>query len=99
MDDESSGRQYIELKKRDEIFHTKKIVDDVTAFPERKYICSSSYPVVHDVLYDNDYLVDIFMPDWYLEDRKELEIEEIGKISDSDNPIIVMMKLKGAGAK
>ncbi len=93
-DDESSGGQYLELKERNKTYHTKKIVDDVTGFMDRDYICSSTYPVHHDVLYDGDYLVDIIMPYRYLEDQKETEIEGIGKITDQDNPVIVMMKLR-----
>lgn len=82
------------MKERNEMFHIKKIIDDITGFMDRDYICSSSYPVHHDVLYDDDYLVDIIMPDYYLGDRKEAEIEGIGKMSDLDNPIIVLMRLR-----
>lgn len=90
----STGRQYFKLKYKNKIFHTKKIIDDVSVFQERNFICSSSYPIGHEVLYEN-YLVDIILPWRYLGNKKEIDIDPIGKISGQDNPIILLMKLKG----
>lgn len=92
--DGGMGQQYIHLKDRNQIFHTQKIVDDVTSFTDRNYFCSSSIPFNHEIVYDENYLVDIVLPSQYLKDERSVDIEGIGKITDQDNPIVLLMKLK-----
>jgi len=92
--DGGMGQQYIHLKDRNQIFHTQKIVDDVTPFTDRNYFCSSSIPFNHEIVYDENYLVDIVLPSQYLKDERSVDIEGIGKITDQDNPIVLLMKLK-----
>lgn len=92
--DGGMGQQYIHLKDRNQIFHTQKIMDDVTSFTDRNYFCSSSIPFNHEIVYDENYLVDIILPSQYLKDERSVDVEGIGKITDQDNPIVLLMKLK-----
>jgi hypothetical protein len=88
-------RTFIHLKHNNKILHTKKIINNITDFP--KEIDLNIAPlnnVVRDVWHDG-YLVDIVMPyDIIMDGEKELNTEELGSLSITDNPVIVLMKLK-----
>ncbi|MDR1373084.1 MAG: 6-bladed beta-propeller [Dysgonamonadaceae bacterium] len=92
---ENDFRQYIKIKKNNKIYHTKTFRNDLTEFPDR--ICISSYFwwCNHEVWYE-DYLVSVVMPEHYFKnsETKEVEIEGLGKITETDDPIVVLMKLK-----
>jgi hypothetical protein len=87
-------RTYINLKHKNKILHTKKIINDITAFPHEIDInIAPLNNVVRDVWHDG-YLVDIVMPYDVMKDGvKEIFTNEVGSVSISDNPIIVLMKL------
>ena len=86
--------QYIQLKNSGQAFHTKKIKNDITNFPEEVLICTY-HPLAHEAWYKN-YLVDIVDPGIYFsgKDEKSIIVEGIGEVNINDNPIIVLMKLK-----
>mgnify|MGYP006152722279 len=42
----------------------------------------------------NEYLVDIILPSYSLNGKKEMEVEGLGLIQAEDNPIVMLMKLK-----
>ncbi len=92
---ESDFRQYIRLKKNSKIFHTKRIKNDITPFPEKIYLSSYFFQVAHEV-WEKDYLVDIILPQYYFSPngKTQINVEGIGLFSIEDNPIIVLMKLK-----
>ena len=88
--------EFIQLKKINKTFHTKRIKNDITAFPEYVTLSTSGGNICHEVWYE-DYLVNIINPgNLFLgnsgEDRKN--INGLGIITQEDNPIIVLMKLK-----
>ncbi len=87
-------RTYINLKHNNKILHTKKIINDITAFPHEIDInIAPLNNAVRDVWHDG-YLVDIVMPYDVMKDGvKEIFTNEVGSVSISDNPIIVLMKL------
>ncbi|MDR1371595.1 MAG: 6-bladed beta-propeller [Dysgonamonadaceae bacterium] len=92
---ENDFRQYIKIKKNNKIYHTKTFRNDLTEFPDR--ICISSYFwwCDHEVWYE-DYLVSVVMPEHYFKnsETKEVEVEGLGKITETDDPVVVLMKLK-----
>lgn len=92
---ESDFRQYVKMKNSGRVYHVRRIKNDLTDFPKYLYISSYFWNCAHEVWY-KDYLVDIILPDQYLEsigDDKVL-IDGIGEITAEDNPIIVMAKFK-----
>jgi hypothetical protein len=92
---EKDFRQYIKIKKSNKVYHTKKIKNDITDFPDYIYISSYFFTCAHDVWHE-DYLVDVVLPNYYFlnKEYKEEFSKEIGVVTAEDNPIIVMMKLK-----
>jgi hypothetical protein len=87
-------RFYIKDKRRDKVYHVKKIINDLTDFPAQVYLYSfPSYP--HEAWYE-DYLVDVILPHTCFEDsdKDHMYVEGIGEITSEDDPIIVFMKLK-----
>ncbi len=86
--------QYVALKNSQKIFHTKKIRNDITGFPEYVYASSSYYETAHDA-WHNNYLVNIFIPGLPIPGMDfPKHVEGLGEITDDDNPIIVLMRLK-----
>lgn len=83
---------YIDLKSGNRKFHVRDIVNDLTGFPDKVYICSFSHNIRHEV-YQDGCLVDVFLPAGQLKE-KTAEIPGIGKVDREDNPIIVMMKIR-----
>jgi hypothetical protein len=91
---ETDIRQYIKIK--DKVYHTNKIRNDLTSFPNRLYICPYLYGVCnHDVWYE-DYLVDVIETSSYFEgsDIDKLHVEGLGEITSDEEIIVVLMKLK-----
>jgi len=85
--------QYLEIKSNRKKYHTQSIINDLTEFPERVFISSYYKGINYEVMY-NDYLVDLILPSYALEEAKELDIVDLGLIKVEDNPIIMLMKLK-----
>ncbi len=87
--------QYIELKNSQRIFHTKKIKNDITGFPEYVYVSSFYYNIMwHDAWY-KDYLVNVFVPELHISGSKTTKyVKGLGEVAKDDNPIIVLMRLK-----
>jgi hypothetical protein len=92
---EEDFRQYIKIKKDNKIYHVKKIKNDISDFPSHVYISSYFFNCVHEVWHEN-YLVDIVLPNYYLSDTgmEKIFVEGIGEITEEDDPIVIMMKLK-----
>lgn len=92
---ETDFRQYIKIKKNNKVYHGKKIINDITSFPNHIYVSSYFFNCVHEVLYE-DYLVDIIVPNYYFSDDKvdKVFVDGIGEVTAYDNPLVVMMKLK-----
>jgi hypothetical protein len=92
---EKDIRQYIKIK--DTVFHTNKIKNDLTSFPDRLYICSYLHGLYrHEVWYE-DYLVSITATNEYFADSdvEKIFVEGLGEItSDEEAIIVVLMKLK-----
>lgn len=85
--------QYLDLKKRGRIFHTKRINNDLTDFPKEIVISSYFSGIRHEVVYKED-LVDIVIPEYELNGAKEIETKSLGKIQAEDNPIIILIQTK-----
>jgi hypothetical protein len=85
---------YIEFKNSDKIFHTRRIKNDITDFPNEVLICTYNY-IGHEVWY-KDYLVDIVEPARYLSQNNKSRkyVKGLGEITTNDNPIIILMKFK-----
>lgn len=83
---------YIDLKSGNRKFHVRDIVNDLTRFPDKVYICSYSLNIRHQV-YQDGYLVDVFFPADQIKE-KSAEIPGLGKVDREDNPIIVLMKIR-----
>ena len=83
---------YIDLKSGNRKFHVRDIINDLTRFPDKVYICSYSLNIRHKV-YQDGYLVDVFLPADQLKE-KTMEIPGVGKVDREDNPIIVMMRIR-----
>lgn len=92
---ETDFRQYIHLKKNNKVLHTRKILNDITSFPEKVYLSSYFFQVAHDV-WHNGYLVDVVLPQYYFtpDNKTQTNVDGIGEITIEDNPIIVLMKFK-----
>ncbi len=88
--------EYIQLKKNNKTFHTKRIKNDITDFPKYVSLSTSWGGICHEVWHDNC-LVNTIQPSnefiYDNEDNKK-EIKGLGVITAEDNPIIVLMKLK-----
>ncbi|MBA4411218.1 MAG: 6-bladed beta-propeller [Bacteroidota bacterium] len=86
--------QYIRLKNRNKTFHTKRIKNNITSFPNEVYLSTYFCGISHEVWYKN-FLVDIVLPSNYFSNGEtKTTVEGLGDITIEDNPIIVMMKLK-----
>jgi len=93
--DRLSLYQYIKIIKINKTFHTKKITNDITSFPDKVYLSTYHCGISHEVWY-KDYLVDIVQPSYYFSDGDtKYTIEGLGGITAEDNPIIVLLKIKG----
>jgi hypothetical protein len=92
---ESDYRQYLVTKWNNKIYHTKTFKNDLTSFPDHVYISSYFNGCNHEVWHE-DYLVDVILPSSYFKNSKTKEtfVEGIGKITEFDDPVIVLMKLK-----
>jgi hypothetical protein len=62
---ENDIRQYIKIK--DKVYHTNRIKNDLTDFPDRLHICSYLLLCHHEVWYEN-YLVDVIVTHNYFAD-------------------------------
>jgi hypothetical protein len=83
------------FKESNEIFHAKRINNDITGFPEEVYFTTYYHNIAHEAWYKN-YLVDIVNPASYLSKKNKTQkyVEGLGEISINDNPIIILIKLK-----
>ncbi len=82
---------YFDFKKKGKVYHTKKIANDLTDFPNEVLIGSTT--CVNDALYKN-YLVNIIEPHYWLGEKDSISTKQIGVIKIDDNPIIMLIKLK-----
>ena len=87
------GNIYQYIKLNDKVYHTKRIKNDITDFPN--YVDFVSYQhVLHQPQY-KDYLIDVIQPYKYIpEDASQIQTKALGAITIEDNPIVVLMKLK-----
>jgi hypothetical protein len=93
---EDDFRQYIKIK--DKVYHVKKIKNDLTAFPDRLYLCcylGMYYGCPHEVWYE-DYLVDVIETSSYFvnSDVDKISVEGLGEVTSDGEIIVVLMKLK-----
>jgi hypothetical protein len=92
---EKDIRQYIKTK--DKVYHTNKIRNDLTSFPDHLHICSDLYGLrLHEVWYE-DYLVDVIATYNYFTNRdiEKIYVEGLGEITaDDEDIIVILMKLK-----
>lgn len=88
----NSLHQYLDFKKKDKIIHNKSIVNDLSPFPEKIFLSSYFLGINHEVMH-NEYLVDIILPSYSLNGKKEMEVEGLGLIQAEDNPIVMLMKV------
>jgi hypothetical protein len=92
---EEDIRQYIKIK--DRVYHAKKIRNDLTSFPDRLYVCSSSYFLFygcpHEVWHE-DYLVDVIETSTYFSGEEKIFVEGLGEVTSDGEIIVVLMKLK-----
>jgi hypothetical protein len=95
MFSEDDFRQYMKFKNKDKHYHVKKIKNDITSFPDRLYLSSYFWGCVHEVCFE-EYLVDIVLPNFYFSNKteKKIFVEGVGEVTEEDNPLVVMMKLK-----
>ncbi len=90
----SDLHQYIRLKNSNKTFHTKKIKNDITDFPDELHISTYYWGIGHEV-WHKDRLLDIILPSYYFKNGETKKtVEGLGEITIEDNPIIVMLKLK-----
>jgi len=92
---ENDFRQYLVMKRNNKVIHTKRFKNDLTPFPDRIYISSYFWGCSHEVWYE-DYLVDIVFPAYYFKnsENKEVVVENLGKITEFDEPVVVLLRLK-----
>jgi hypothetical protein len=91
---EKDIRQYIKIK--DKVYHTNRIKNDLTSFPDRLYICSYIYGnYLHEVWHE-DYLVDVIATHNYFADSDidKIYVEGLGEVTSDEEIIVVLMKLK-----
>jgi hypothetical protein len=91
---EKDIRQYLKIK--DKVYHSNKIKNDLTSFPDRLHICSYLGGLCcHEVWYE-DYLVDVIMTNDYFADSgvDKIYVEGLGEITSDEEIIVVLMKLK-----
>jgi hypothetical protein len=91
---ENDIRQYIRIK--DKVYHTNKIKNDLTSFPDRLYICSYLFGLCHHEVWYEDYLVDVIMTHNYFagSDVDKIYVEGLGEVTSDEEIIVVLMKLK-----
>ncbi|MDR0725956.1 MAG: hypothetical protein LBF59_08130, partial [Prevotellaceae bacterium] len=89
---EKDIRQYIKIK--DKVYHTNRIKNDLTSFPDRLYICSYIYGNYMHEVWHEDYLVDVITYNYFADsDVDKIFVEGLGEVTDEDI-IIVLMRLK-----
>lgn len=92
---DSGPYHFIKLKKTNKVFHTKRIINDLTSFPSEVVICT--YNNLGYEAWYKDYLVEIVLPGYELKDDSGnigKFVEGVGLIKSTDNPIIILMRLK-----
>jgi hypothetical protein len=92
---EDDFRQYLKFKNKNKPYHVKRIKNDLTSFPDRIYLSTYFWGCVHEAYFE-DYLVDIVLPNYYFLNRteKKIFVDGMGEITEDDNPLVIMMKLK-----
>ncbi|MCH7414026.1 6-bladed beta-propeller [Belliella sp. R4-6] len=85
--------QYLDFKERNKVIHTKSILNDLSPFPEKVFLSSYFFTIKHEVMHKG-YLVDIVLPSYSLNGKKEIEVEGLGLIHAEDNPIVMLMKMR-----
>ncbi|MEX2410985.1 MAG: 6-bladed beta-propeller [Candidatus Paceibacterota bacterium] len=85
---------YLELKDLNLKIHTKRIFNDLTGFPLDVELSSYSRMIAHEAWHEN-FLVDIITPSNFLKDETEKYVEGFGRITINDNPVIILIKIKG----
>jgi D-hexose-6-phosphate mutarotase len=91
---EEDIRQYIKVK--DKVYHTKKIKNDLTNFPDYLHICSYLYDECRHEVWHEDYLVDVITTHNYFADSdvEKMYVEGLGEVTSDEEIIVVFMKLK-----
>ena len=80
--------QYIQLKNINKTFHTKRIKNNITSFPNEVYLSTYFCGISHEVWHKN-FLVDIVLPSNYFSNGETKKtVEGLGEITIEDNPII-----------
>lgn len=87
--------QYIYFKNINKVYHSRLIKNDLTGFPENIYISSYYHSIAHKAWYEDGF-IDIVTPALYLmqHEKETAFIENLGQITENDNPIIVYIQLK-----
>jgi hypothetical protein len=95
MFSEDDFRQYMKFKNKNKHYHVKKIKNDITSFPDRIYLSSYFWGCAHEVYFE-DCLVDIVLPNFYFSNKtdKKIFVDGVGEITEEDNPLVIMIKLK-----
>lgn len=85
---------YMEFKKSKKAYHVRKILNDITSFPNQIILSTCHRGINHEIWHKN-YLVDIVLPaNLFKDDQTTQFVEGVGEIKIDDNPVIVLMKLK-----
>lgn len=92
--DESFMHHYISFPENGKFIHTKRIKNDIKDFPEYIFAGKEYRGIGHEV-WHNNYLVDIVVPSFYLQNKNQhIIINGETEVAPNDNPIIVLMKRK-----
>jgi hypothetical protein len=90
---EKDIRQYIKIK--DKVYHTNRIKNDLTSFPDRLYICSYIYGNYPHEVWHEDYLVDVITYNYFADSEVDkIYVEGLGEVTSDEEIIVVLMKLK-----
>jgi hypothetical protein len=87
---------YIRTKQNNVTYHTSRIKNDITLIPQYINLSANSGGMSHEIRSSGDYLVQVVNPHelFFNNNLDYIMTAEVGKIKITDNPIIVLMKLR-----
>lgn len=84
--------QFLKFNSNATVFHTRNLINDLTAFPETLYICSYSNGISHPVYFNGD-LVEVVSPAYAMKEM-QVDVPGLGTVGREDNPVLVFIKPK-----
>ncbi len=87
---------YIRIKRNNAEYHTSRIKNDITSIPKYINLSANSGGISHEIWDSNNYMVQVVNPHelFYGTNSDYILTDEVGRIEITDNPILVLMKLK-----